>query len=209
MAPTFTRDVALAAAALRQGSLVVYPTETFYGLGALSTLPAALARLGDAKLRPAGKPLPLVAADAAAAFALWAEVPDEARVLAGRFWPGPLTLVAPAAHGLPGPLTLAGEVGVRVPGSILARELARAAGGPLVSTSANPSGGPAPASVDALDPDLLGRVDLVLDGGPTPGGLPSTVVRIGAGDPRLVRAGAVPWEAVEEALRSPLPSRGG
>jgi len=208
MQVVFTRDVAKAASALRRGSLVVYPTETFYGLGALATLPAALARLAAAKLRPADKPLPLVAADDAMAFALWAAVPAEARVLAGAFWPGPLTLVAAAAPGLPGPVTLGGAVGVRVPGSELARELCRLAGGPVISTSANPSGGPAPASVEELDPELLSRVDLVLDGGPTSGGLPSTVVQVGDGGPRLLRAGAVPWEAVEAVLRSSLPSRG-
>ena len=204
-----TRDVEVAAAALRAGELVVYPTETFYGLGALATLPAALERLTAAKLRPEGKPLPLVAADPAAAFAVWSRVPDEARRLAARFWPGPLTLVAPAAAGLPGSLVQDGAVGVRVPGSALARELARRAGGPVVSTSANPSGGPPPASPGTLDPELLSRVDLVLDGGPTPGGAPSTVVRLGAGAPVLVREGAVPWPEVLEALRSPLPSRGG
>jgi len=208
MQVVFTRDVAEAASALRRGSLVVYPTETFYGLGALATLPAALARLAAAKLRPADKPLPLVAADDAMAFALWAAVPAEARVLAGAFWPGPLTLVAAAAPGLPGPVTLGGAVGVRVPGSELARELCRLAGGPVISTSANPSGGPAPASVEELDPELLSRVDLVLDGGSTSGGLPSTVVQVGEGGPRLLRAGAVPWEAVEAVLRSSLPSRG-
>jgi L-threonylcarbamoyladenylate synthase len=104
---------------------------------------------------------------------------------------------------------MGGAVGVRVPGAELARELCRRAGGPVISTSANPSGGPPPASVEELDPDLLSRIDLVLDGGRTPGGLPSTVVEVGAGGPRLLRAGAVPWEAVEEALRSLLPSRGG
>jgi L-threonylcarbamoyladenylate synthase len=207
--PIFTRDLAVAAAALRHGSLVVFPTETFYGLGALATLPAALARLQAAKLRPGGKPLPLVAADADMAFALWAEVSPGARRLAGAFWPGPLTLVGPAAQGLPGPVTLGDAVGVRVPGSEMARELCRRAGGPVISTSANPSGGPPPTSVEALDPGLLPRVDLVLDGGETPGGLPSTVVEVGPAGPRLLRAGAVPWEAVEEALRSPLPSRRG
>src|SRR5512137_694601 len=108
--PIFTPDVAVAAAALRRGSLVVYPTETFYGLGVLATLPAALARLSAAKLRPAGKPLPLVAADAGMAFALWAGVSPAARRLADAFWPGPLTLVAPAAPGLPGPVTQGGAV---------------------------------------------------------------------------------------------------
>jgi len=204
-----TRDVEVAAAALRAGAIVVYPTETFYGLGALATLPAAIDRLAAAKLRPEGKPLPLVAADPAMAFALWAGVPGEALRLAARFWPGPLTLAAPAAAGLPGPLVQGGSVAVRVPGSDLARALSRLAGGPVVSTSANPSGGPPPASPEALDADLLSRVDLVLDGGPTPGGEPSTVVRLGGGAPVLLREGAIPWPEVLEALRSPLPSRDG
>jgi L-threonylcarbamoyladenylate synthase len=210
MAPAaFTGDLALAAAALRRGAIVAYPTETFYGLGALATLPAAVARLGEAKLRPDGKPLPLVAADEAMAFGVWAGVPPEALVLARAFWPGPLTLVAQAAAGLPDPVSPGGSVAVRVPGSERARELSRLAGGPLVSTSANPSGGPPPAEAGALDPWLLARIDLVLDGGRTPGGLPSTVVEVGSGAPRLLRAGAVPWEAVGAALRSALPSRGG
>ena len=205
----FTRSVDEAARALRRGRLVVYPTETFYGLGALAAAGAAVARLGAAKLRPEGKPLPLVAADAESAFATWDEVPVAARVLAETFWPGPLTLVARAAPGLPAAVTLGEGVGVRVPGSALARELCRLAGGPVTSTSANPSGGPPPASPDALDPDLLARVDLVLDAGPTPGGLPSTVVALGADEPRLIRAGAIPWERIAEALGRPLPSSGG
>lgn len=205
----FTRDVATAAAALRRGELVVYPTETFYGLGALASLPKALARLAEAKLRPEGKPLPLVASDAGMAFALWEEVPEAARRLAERFWPGPLTLVAAAASGLPSALLLGGAVGVRVPGLALARELARLAGGPLVSTSANPAGGVSPSSSAGLAPALLERIDLVLDGGPTPGGLPSTVVEVRSSGASLIREGAVPWSEIETSLRSPLPSSGG
>jgi L-threonylcarbamoyladenylate synthase len=204
-----TRDVAVAAAALRRGALVAYPTETFYGLGALPSLPEALARLTAAKLRPEGKPLPLVASDAGVAFALWREVPSEARRLADAFWPGPLTLVAAAAPGLPPELAPGGGVGVRVPGLALARELSRLAGGAIVSTSANPSGGRSPTAPADLAPELLSQIDLVLDGGPTPGGLPSTVVEIGPSGARLLRAGAVPWSRVEERLRTPLPSRDG
>jgi L-threonylcarbamoyladenylate synthase len=186
----------------------VYPTETFYGLGALASDARALARLVAAKLRPEGKPLPLVAADRDMAFAAWAEAGEEARLLADRFWPGPLTLVAPAAPGLPAEVAGGGTVGVRVPGSPVARELSRRAGGLLVSTSANPSGGPPPSRVEDLAPSLLARVDAVLDGGPTPGGLPSTVVELGPEGARLLRAGAVPWNDVESALRrGPLPSR--
>jgi L-threonylcarbamoyladenylate synthase len=204
-----TRDVAVAAAALRRGALVAYPTETFYGLGALASLPEALARLTAAKLRPEGKPLPLVASAPDVAFALWRDVPPEARRLAAAFWPGPLTLVVAAAPGLPPEIALGGSVGVRVPGLALARELSRLAGGAIVSTSANPSGGESPTDPSGLAPELLSRIDLVLDGGPTPGGLPSTVVEIGPSGARLLRTGAVPWAQVEERLGAPLPSRGG
>lgn len=205
----FTTDVAVAAAALRRGGLVAYPTETFYGLGALAALSPALERLATAKLRPPGKPLPLVAADEESAFRLWSEVPADARTLARAFWPGPLTLVAAAAHGLDDAVTLGGTVAVRVPGAPLARELCRLAGGAVVSTSANPSGGPPPDAAGALDPWLLARIDLVLDGGRTPGGSPSTVVAVGPGTVRLVRAGAVSWDAVQAVLGRPLPSRDG
>jgi L-threonylcarbamoyladenylate synthase len=199
-----TRDVARAAAALRQGALVVYPTETYYGLGALASLPEALSRLAEAKLRPAGKPLPLVAADPEMAFALWREVPEAARRLAGKF-----TLVVAAASGLPAELAPEGAAGVRVPGLSLTRELSRLAQGAIVSTSANPSGGESPVSVAGLSPWLLERIDLVLDGGSTPGGPPSTVVEVLPTGVRLLRPGAVAWSEIEGAIRSLLPSRGG
>ncbi len=188
--------VAAAAAVLRRGGLVVYPTETFYGLGALAREGAALERLARAKLRPEGKPLPLLAADLAQVAEV-ARLEGRAARIAARFWPGPLTLVLPARPGLPAEITAGtGTVGIRVPGSPLARALARAAGGALVSTSANPSGGPPPAQVADLEPRLRGAVDHVLDGGPTPGGRPSTVVAVEGESVRLVRAGAVSFERV-------------
>jgi L-threonylcarbamoyladenylate synthase len=192
-----------AAAALRRGALVAYPTETFYGLGVLATHAAAVERLARAKGRPDGKPLPLLAADLAAVEAV-AVVDGAARQVAARLWPGPLTLVLPARPGLPDAVTAGtGTVGIRVPGGEIARALAREAGGPLVSTSANPSGGPPPRRAGELDRALRARVDLVLDGGETPGGLASTVVALEGGAVRLVRAGPVPVEAVEAALRPP------
>jgi L-threonylcarbamoyladenylate synthase len=204
----FTTDPARAAAVLREGGICVYPTETFYGLGALVTRPAAIARLAAAKLRPEGKPLPLVAADAPAAFALWARVPPGAERLAARFWPGPLTLAAPAAGGIHPDVSAGGTVAVRVPGSPLARTLCRLAGGALISTSANLSGGDPPSRIEELAPVLVARVDAVLDGGATPGGRPSTVVALGEGPPRLVREGAIPWVDVQAALRDGgLPGR--
>lgn len=188
--------IAAAAAVLRRGGLVVYPTETFYGLGALAREGAALERLARAKLRPEGKPLPLLAADLAQVAEV-ARLEGRAARIAARFWPGPLTLVLPARPGLPAEITAGtGTVGIRVPGSPLARALARAAGGALVSTSANPSGGPPPAQVADLEPGLRDAVDHVLDGGPTPGGRPSTVVAVEGEAIRLVRAGAVSFERV-------------
>lgn len=193
--------VEAAAEALRRGGLVVYPTETFYALGALATDAGAVERLARAKGRPDGKPLPLLAADRAAVERVARLAGDAAR-LAEAFWPGPLTLVLPALGGLPPAVTAGtGTVGIRVPGSEVARALAAAAGGPLVATSANPSGGPSPARPEALDPGLRVRLDAILDAGPAPGGLPSTVALAEGGALRILRAGAVPQAELERALR--------
>lgn len=190
-----------AAEVLRAGGVVAYPTETFYGLGALARDGAAVARLAHAKGRPDGKPLPLVAADAAQVEEV-AELGPVARRLADAFWPGPLTLVLPARGGLPAEITAGtATVGVRVPGSEVARALAREAGGALVSTSANLSGEPPPARAADLSAALRARLDHVLDGGATPGGLPSTVIALDGDVPRVVRHGAVPFGAVLAALR--------
>lgn len=188
---------------LRAGGVVVYPTETFYGLGALASAGEALERLARAKLRPEGKPLPLVAADRAQVAAVAILDAAAARV-ADRFWPGPLTLVLPAHAGVHPAITAGtGTVGIRIPGSDVARALAAAAGGALVSTSANPSGGPPPDRIAALDPTLRARVDHVLDAGATPGGLPSTIVVLEGDTVRLVRAGAVAFEDVLGAFPRP------
>jgi L-threonylcarbamoyladenylate synthase len=192
-----------AAAALRRGGLVAYPTETFYGLGALAMDPVAVARLARAKGRPDGKPLPLLAGDLQAVEAV-AVVDDAARRIAARLWPGPLTLVLPARPGLPDAVTAGtGTVGIRVPGGEVARALAREAGGAVVATSANPSGGPPPRRASELDPALRAGLDLVLDGGETPGGLASTVVAVEGGVVRVLRPGPIPAEAIEAALHTP------
>jgi L-threonylcarbamoyladenylate synthase len=190
-----------AAEVLRRGGLVAYPTETFYGLGALARDGAAVARLARVKGRPDGKPLPLLAADRAQVDEV-AEVGAAAGRLAAAFWPGPLTLVLPARAGLaPAIEAGTGTVGIRVPGSEVARLLARLAGGAVVSTSANLSGAPPPAAPAELDPALAARLDLVLDGGRAPGGRPSTVVAVDGEGVRLVRDGAVPLGDVLAALR--------
>jgi L-threonylcarbamoyladenylate synthase len=198
--PELEARIEAAAEVLRRGGLVAYPTETFYGLGALARDEAAVERLAHAKGRPDGKPLPLLAADGAQVDAV-AEVGPAAARVAAALWPGPLTLVLPARPGLAPAITAGtGTVGVRVPGSEIARALARAAGGALVSTSANLAGEPPPARPEELSADLRTRLDHVLDGGPTPGGLASTVVVVEGDELRLVRDGAVPFGAVLAAL---------
>jgi len=190
-----------AAALLRRGGIVAYPTETFYGLGVLWHRRDALRRLAGAKLRPEGKPLPLLAADRAQVAEVAGPLGPDGERLAARFWPGPLTLVVPAAAAVPPEITAgSGTVGIRIPGSDVARALAAAAGGALVSTSANLSGEPPPAAPQDLSPALLARIDGVLDAGPAPGGLPSTVVAVGQAAPALLRAGAIPWDEVLRAL---------
>lgn len=193
--------LSLAAAALRAGELVIYPTDTLYALGAQASSPLAVERVRTAKGREAGKALPLVASDAAQAATLSASWPAAARVLAGRFWPGPLTLVVPAAPALPAEVTAGtGSVAVRVPGLATARRLCALAG-PLVSTSANVAGGVAPSTCDEAVTALGEAVSLALDAGPG-GRTPSTIVDVTGSIPRLLRPGAVPWREVEEALRN-------
>jgi len=190
-----------AAAVLRRGGIVVYPTETLYALGARADDAAALRRLARAKLRPEGKPLPLLAGDRDQVLRV-ARLEGGALRAADRFWPGPLTLVLPAAPELDAAVTAgSGTVGIRIPGSAVARALALRAGFALVSTSANPAGGPPPARVADLHPHLLAQVDHVLDGGPAPGGPASTVVRIEGSIVHVLREGAIPSAAVEAALR--------
>jgi L-threonylcarbamoyladenylate synthase len=181
--------------ALARGGVGVFPTETFYGLGCPAVGPHArdaVERVVAIKGRDASKAMPLIAADREAVLRVARDVPAAALALMDRFWPGPLTLVLPAVAGLPFALAPEGEVGVRVSPHPLALLLARAAGGVLVATSANLTGRPPVVRVADLDSGVSRAVDFVLDGGDTPGGAPSTVVRVCAdGTLEVLRPGAV------------------
>ena len=202
MHPSLEDRIARAAETLRAGGVLAYPTETFYGLGALASDRAAVARLAAAKLRPDGKPLPLLAADLSQVAQVVARLEPAAQRLADALWPGPLTLVLPAAAGLAPEITAGtGTVAIRVPGSEVARRLARLAGGAIVSTSANVSGEPPPVAAYDLSPVLLGRIDGVLDAGPAPGGLASTIVVLEDGAPRVLREGPISLARIAAALR--------
>ena len=199
--PAGADAVAEAARCLRNGGLVGFPTETVYGLGADAANPAAIARLYQAKGRPAFNPLIAHVGDLKAAEAI-ARFDSQARALAQAFWPGPLTLVLPKAQNCPiADLATAGldTVAVRVPAHNVARALLQAFGGAVVAPSANRSGHVSPTTAAHVLADLDGRIDLILDGGPVEVGVESTI--IGCFDePVLLRAGGLPREAIERLL---------
>jgi L-threonylcarbamoyladenylate synthase len=185
--------VAQAAALLRAGGLVCFPTETTYGLAVDIRLPGALARLVALKGRDPRSPFALIAPGVAAARALAAPWPAAAEALASAHWPGALTLVLPARPDLPAEIVgPGGGVGVRVSSHPWASALAAAVGGCITATSANPAGAPPAEDADAARAYFGDRVDLYLDAGACPGGPASTVVAVQPdGSLRTLRAGAV------------------
>lgn len=189
-----------AAAVLASGGVVAYPTDTFYGLAVDPTRESAVEALFQVKGRRPDQAIPLVAADLAQVERVGRMTPLAA-ALARRFWPGPLTLVIEARPGIPDALHAGtGRVAIRIPDHPLAQGLAATAGRALTSTSANRSGGRPPSTGDEVVEALGEAVDLLLDGGPSPGGLPSTIVDVAGDEPLLLRAGAVAWDRVLESL---------
>jgi L-threonylcarbamoyladenylate synthase len=199
----------LAARALTAGGLVAFPTETVYGLGADATNAEAVARLYEAKGRPAFNPLIAHVSDTAAARAL-ARFDPAAERLAAAFWPGPLTLVLPKRSDCPvAELATAGldTIAVRAPSHPVARDILAAVGRPLVAPSANRSGHVSPTTAQHALADLRGRVELIIDGGPTPMGLESTIVAC-LDAAVLLRPGALPRAQIERVvpLSEPAPA---
>jgi L-threonylcarbamoyladenylate synthase len=186
-------DIESAARALRAGRLVAFPTETVYGLGAVATNDRAVASIFAAKRRPRFNPLIVHVADRAAATALarWNEAAER---LAARFWPGPLSLVLPRASDSPLSLLVSAgldTVALRVPAHPLAQALLQAAVLPIAAPSANPAGEISPTTADHVATALGQRIDFILDGGPCPIGLESTVVDLTGPAPRLLRPGGL------------------
>lgn len=185
---------------MREGGVVVYPTETVYGIGCLPSDPNAAQRICEIKQR-ADKPLPLICADVEAARRI-VEMTPEAEKLAAKFWPGPLTLVLKSkvkygmwvTHG-------ASTLGVRVSPHTVAQKLAKAAGGVIVSTSANVSGDPPAQSAEEARRIFDGKVDIILDGGPSQVSESSTVVDLSSEEIWLLRKGPVTGEEIMAALR--------
>lgn len=195
-----------AAELLQDGALAAFPTETVYGLGADARNGAAVAAIYEAKGRPSFNPLIVHLADVSQAqtYAIWS---DQATALAQAFWPGPLTLVLPlrAGHGLSS-LVTAGldSVALRVPEHPVAQQLLGAFKGPLAAPSANPSGRISATTAQHVLAGLSGKIAAVLDAGPCPVGLESTIIGLTSTEPVLLRAGGLPAEAIEAALGQTL-----
>ncbi len=192
---------------LAAGGLIAFPTETVYGLGADATNGQAVARLYEAKGRPAFNPLIAHVTDLAAARKLARLNADAAR-LAEAFWPGPLTLVLPKAASCPvAELATAGldSIALRVPDHAMAQKILSSFGKPVVAPSANRSGHVSPTTAAHVVADLRGRIDLIVDGGATQVGVESTIVGC-LDEPVLLRPGGVPREAIEHVLGRPLPA---
>ena len=201
-------EVRRAAEILKRGGLVAFPTETVYGLGADASSKDAVTRLYAAKRRPLDHPVIVHFADADLAFSWARDVPQAAKQLAAKFWPGPLTLILKKSVKT-GDFVTGGQdsVGVRVPSHPVAQELLRAFGGGIAAPSANRFGQISPTTAAHVREDLGKDVELVLDGGPSEVGIESTIVDLSSGDPALLRPGKISAVDLEAALGSPVLAR--
>ncbi len=192
--------------ALEGGGIVAIPTETFYGLACDAFRPDVLLRLNRLKSKDSGSPVLLLLSDLGQASLVGRDLSASFTSLAERFWPGPLTIVVRASDAVPAEVSGGrGTVGIRVPGLTLPRRLAEALGRPITGVSANRHGQPACRTAEEVVRALPHGVDVVLDGGPCPGGAPSTVVDLSSGQPRIVRRGCVPLSALNPFLvRGPV-----
>jgi L-threonylcarbamoyladenylate synthase len=189
VAHAFHEEILFAAEALRRGEIIAYPTETFYGLAVNALDELALARLRQLKGR-GEKAISVLVLGNEMIERLCRHVPATARKLMARHWPGPLTIALPARRGVPAPLVQDGCVAIRESPHPTARALVEAFGGPITATSANPAGEPPAATPEAVEEAFDGRCR-VLHGGTTPGGAPSTLVRVRGNRVEILRKGAL------------------
>lgn len=183
----------LAASVLRDGGIVVFPTETVYGIGAAATSCIGPQEIIDIKMRPASKPLPWLVETEDALDTYGVDVPEYAHRLAAKFWPGPLSLVVKASERVGKDFRDSrGTVALRCPDHEVVQELIRASGGPIIATSANTSGKHAPGAFGELEERIIHAADLTLDGGETEHRLASTVVDCTGAEPVILRDGAIP-----------------
>ncbi|MBI2858384.1 MAG: threonylcarbamoyl-AMP synthase [Chloroflexi bacterium] len=187
---------------LRAGGIVAFPTDTVYGLGCNAFNTQALVRIFEVKRRPRHLALPLLVSDMPQLREVAVEMSQAARLLAERFWPGALSLLLPRTNKVPDIVTARGnKVAVRLPAHPVPVFLARAVGAPLVGTSANLHGQPSCRTAEEVRRQLDGEVDMIVDGGETPGGIESTIVDVQDSRPVIIREGAISSGAIMQALR--------
>jgi L-threonylcarbamoyladenylate synthase len=184
---------------LQSGGIVAFPTDTVYGLGALAFNNNAIESIYTAKDRPIEKAIPILIADVDDVEKVAADVPNMARTFASRFWPGPLTCIVPKKQTLPVAVSATATVAIRIPDHHDTRALLRAAG-PMAVTSANISGQPSPSTAHEVYDQLNGRIPLILDGGKTKGGIPSTLVDCTGEKPVILREGPISLSELLAAL---------
>jgi L-threonylcarbamoyladenylate synthase len=192
-----------AIASLKRGDVIVFPTETVYGLGADALNPAAVEKVFQLKGRNPQIPIPVIVADRAMLKGLVEKIPPIARMLMEQFWPGPLTLVLPAASGTPKLLlNRTGGVGVRISSQHIATQLARELGRPLTATSANPSGQQAASTIEQAQNYFAGDIGIFLDGGQLPSKTGSSVIEVIDGGLKIIREGEISLEQLAAAIGS-------
>ena len=209
--PDNPNNRSVAAILLREGGVVAYPTDTVYGLGAVVFNSSAVSTLFVIKGRSRDQGVPVLLASESQLREVAAEIPDEALALVKRFWPGPLTLVLKRHERLPRSVTGGADtVAVRLPDHVCPQSLISACGTPITGTSANRHGGPEPTSAEEVQRQLGNRLSLILDGGPTPSTVPSTVLDVTATPARVVRLGAVALDDLKRvcAVADPDPAVG-
>jgi len=193
-------SIAVALSTLKENGLIAFPTDTVYGLAASAFNAQAVELLFTAKGRDFNKSIAVLIGDIAQLPQLTQSFTPSARKLADRFWPGALTLIVPRPPNLPNILSPTPTIGVRMPDHTFARAILNAAG-PLATTSANLSGGLNPKTAQDVLQQLDGQIDLILDGGVCPGGIPSTVVDCTQAEPKVLRQGAITEQQLRDALQ--------
>ena len=191
-----------AAFIIKEGGLVAFPTETVYGLGADALNAKAVAKIFEAKGRPADNPLIAHIADKKEVYRLAKEVPEEAELLMKEFWPGPLTIILKKANIVPDIVTAGLDtVAIRMPCHKVALALIKEAKTPIAAPSANLSGKPSPTDANHVIEDMMGRVDVIIDSGKTDIGVESTVIDLTVKPPLILRPGGLPKEDIEKVLK--------
>jgi L-threonylcarbamoyladenylate synthase len=197
-----TKDtMAEAVRILSAGGLVAFPTDTVYGVGAHAFQPQAVEKIYAAKIRPRDKAIPLLLATSNDLSLVAESIPPVAHLLAERFWPGGLTLVLRKRAIVSDVVSPGPTVAVRVPDHAVTQALIAALGAPLAATSANLAGNPSPVTAQEVVGELAGRIELILDGGPCSGGIPSTVLDLTTDPPAILRSGAIAEEDISFAMR--------